>query len=241
MSQLFAWNFDEASGQVIDYSGNNRNLTLSGTTTRTTAGSGHGGGSSKGLFMTSTSESFTGGISIPTQPVLRSIACWVKDTSAPIDGRALEWYDSGGDVSIFRFGFRSQWHFQVTNASTFGRVTINRPTDNLYHHLAGTYDGSTIRLYLDAVLQPTTSFAGPILTNANTFNVLKTTGSGITIDDAVGYDHVLSQSEVTTLFNNPIGPTGANLYFSNGAQATGVYEMTAGGVLVQRNNLITIK
>lgn len=238
MTELLSYNFDEASGQILDYSGNNRHLTLSGTTARTSSGGGH---TAKGLAMSSTSESFTGGISVPTQPLVRTMMLWVKDTSAPSDGRALEWYDSLSDTSIFRFGFRSQWHVQVSNASTFGRVTINRPTDNIFHHLAATYDGTTIKLYLDGTLQPTTAFAGPILTNANTFRTLYQTGSGITIDDARAYDTVLTSTEINTLMNTPVGATPPNVYFSSGAQASGIYEMTTGGILVQRNNLITIK
>lgn len=204
MTKLLEWSFDEASGVVVDHSGNGRDLTLSGTTARVT---GHTG---SGIGMTSTSESFTGGLSVPTQPLVRTIMCWVKDTSAPTDGRALEWYDSTTDTSIFRFGFRAQWHVQVTNASTFGRVTINRPTDNLWHHLAATYDGTTIRLYLDGVLQPTTAFAGPILLTANSFRTLYRSGSGIAIDDCRAYDTALSESEIQTLMATPAGPAPAD-------------------------------
>ena len=185
---LGAWTYDD----LLDHSGNGRNLTLSGSTVQTADGAGHTG---KGLVMNSTTESFTGGLGVPTQPVMRTMMFWLKDSAAPSDGRALEWYDSVGDNSIFRFGLRAQWHAQVVNASTFGRVTIDRQP-GAFHHIAATYDDANIRLYVDGTLAGTTPFAGPMLTTANSFRMLYRTGSGIIIDDARIFDGALTVEEI---------------------------------------------
>lgn len=196
---ILAWNFDEDSGPVLDRTGNGHDLTLSGTVTRT---AGHTG---QGLVMSSLSEAFTGGLGVPAQPEARTVALWVQDSSAASDGRVLEWYRADGDVSIFRLAFRAtEWHVQVWNASTYGRATITRPTDHAPHHVAATYDGVLICLYLDGVLAASAPFAGPIRTDATSFRTLYNTGAGIVVDDARVYAEALSGDAVASLMGVPV-------------------------------------
>jgi hypothetical protein len=188
---LGAWSYED----LLDHSGNGRTITLSGATAQTAPGGGHTG---KGLNMNSTAESFTGGLTVPTQPLQRTMMFWLMDTAAPTDGRVLEWYDSVGDNSIFRFGCRAQWHAQVVNAAeAFARVTVNRQ-NAVWRHITMTYDGSNIRLYIDGVepAESPVALAGPIMTAADSFRMLYRTGAGIVIDDARIFDGALTGAEI---------------------------------------------
>lgn len=65
--------------------------------------------------------------------------------------------------------YESEWggaqlHFGLSAGGT--RVVINSPLNpisaNTWYHIAGTYDGSEIRLYLNGVLQASAPLSGPI-------------------------------------------------------------------------------
>src|SRR5206468_219912 len=47
------------------------------------------------------------------------------------------------------------------SASTVAYVEANYPDDGAFHHVAGTYDQSFLRLYLDGDLAGTTGLTGP--------------------------------------------------------------------------------
>jgi tetratricopeptide (TPR) repeat protein len=86
-----------------------------------------------------------------------------------------------------------------------GKVDVN---DGRWHHLAGTYDGTAIRLYVDGKLDATTEASGSI--NVNTFRVLigendKTRREGQDrafeglLDDVRIHNYALSEAEIEAL------------------------------------------
>jgi hypothetical protein len=96
--------------------------------------------------------------------------------------------------------------------------------NNVWHHLAGTYDGSELKLYVDGALEATTAHIGSIATTTYNLNIGRNTQypdrlyNGL-IDDVRIYDRALSQAEIVTIkgggdvteFYHPIvSPT--NLY-----------------------------
>jgi len=89
------------------------------------------------------------------------------------------------------------------------RVT-HYPVDNsfngVWHHLAGTYDGSNLKLYIDGKLEVTTAHAGSIASSAANLNIATNSEeSGRfyngAIDDLRIYNYALSEGEITALYN----------------------------------------
>lgn len=191
-----AWNFNEASGAVIDLTGNGHGFTMVGTTVRsadvTADGTGYTG---KGLTQTS-AGSTDAGPAIFGQTANRTLECWIKSTAQVTDGRAFEHVAPDAN-STWEFLFRDAvWHLQAWNASTFGRASFARPADSAWHFLTGTYDGTNLKVYLDAVLKTTTALAGPLRTDATVFNVLHSTGSATIFRHVRMYGVALTQAEI---------------------------------------------
>lgn len=233
---LAAWNFDEASGGVLDLSGNSRGFSLTGTSAR--SASGH---TSKALTQSS-AEIQDGPSLTGLQTPNRTIMAWVYQTAA-VTGWVLEFHissiSSGGWGILF---LSNQYHIQARHDTTSTtRASAAEPSKNAWHHVAGTYDGANVKLYLDGTLAATTALATGIYTGADIFRVFDASGPQTLIDDVRLYDEALDATAISSLMNTPVTgvpSSGTNVYFSNGAQASGVYEMTTGGILVQRNSII---
>jgi hypothetical protein len=195
---LAAYNFDEASGAVIDVTGNAHDITLTGTSTRDPVGH-----TSKGLKQTTSETSTT--LTPFGQTANRTIMAWIKSAAAVADGRFFEFVDTTPE-STWEFLFRdTAWHLQAWNASTFGRATTTRPTDGLWHHFAGTYDGTNLRLYKDGVLAATTALTAPLRTTATVINVMNATSTDMVFDDVRLYDAALDITTINTLMGTPVG------------------------------------
>lgn len=196
-----AWNFDEASGAtVLDRSGNGRDLTISGIGVRTASGNGH---TDRGLTATGGGQlvgpSLTG-----LQTAQRTIECWVKNTSTVI-GHIVEFYVGGIDSSAWSILFLSgQIHIQARNGSGFVRASGAWTPSTTWHHIAGTYDGTNVRLYIDGVLTATTALSPPLRTDATEFRVLDNSDSATAIDDVRLYTVALTQAEIAADMATPV-------------------------------------
>lgn len=199
MTLLAAYNFDEASGAVVDVTGNAHGFTPVGNTARTASGAGH---TDKGLNQTTSSTD--AGPAVFGLTANRTMMMWIKSTASVTDGRIFETVAVSDANSIWEFLFRdTAWHLQAWNATTFARATTTRPTDSAWHHLAGTYDGTNLRLYLDATLVATTALTAPLRTDGTSVNVFHTCPTTI-IDDARFYDVTLTQAQISTLMGTPV-------------------------------------
>ena len=96
-------------------------------------------------------------------------------------------------------------YMRVGNSSTLDEVRSNTVLPlNTFSHVVGTYDGTTLKIYVNGVLENSRiSSNGPMLVNniplrigANNFN-----GFVGIIDEATVYNRALSDSEVNALFN----------------------------------------
>lgn len=107
-------------------------------------------------------------------------------------------FDNSADQKI-RFGIRQRdTNYEAISDSA---VTIDSPT-----HVVGTYDGSTVRLYLNGTLQSTTSsFSDAIVNNENDFVIGAAESGGSAydgiIDELLVYNRTLSESEVMMIFH----------------------------------------
>ncbi len=236
MTLLSELNFDEASGAIIDYSGLSHGFTPSGNVARTAAAGGH---TDKGLTMSGTGVG--AGPTIFGQTTARTMMMWAQMPADFTGWFGGEYHRNTGDTGMWgglclsgSIGFRAK---SAADATAFASMT--RPADGLWHHYAGTFDGTSTRLYYGGVLQGSAVSLGTTIGTAdslNTFNI--SSGTTPIIDDFRIFDTALTQAEIASWMNIPAGTSAATkIYFSTGAQASGVYEKTAGG-LVQRNSFI---
>lgn len=196
---LAAYNFDEASGPVIDVASGLYGFSLDGTSTARVAG------------HTNTGLRSTGAVSATLPDVgrtaNRTIMAWLQFsgivTSWPIQFNVAS-IDSGGWGILY---LAPNIVIQARNTSTFVRASVAWPADGQPHHVAGTYDGSAVRLYLDGVLQgaPVT-LTGPLRTDTDPPKLWAGTGSMASgyMDDLRIYDAVLGAGEIATAMATPV-------------------------------------
>jgi hypothetical protein len=90
---------------------------------------------------------------------------------------------------------------RATSASTNSVV----PVDGQYHHVAGTYDGSFMRVYIDGQLVGETPYSGPIVPTHSPAVIshhggMCTERSAAAIDELEFYDRALSPEEIQEIF-----------------------------------------
>jgi hypothetical protein len=138
-----------------------------------------------------------------------TVSAWVDINTVPRDWTAIV---TKGD-SAWRLSTawsEKRFHFGVAGppdyASVSGATTV---ASGEWHHVCGTFDGSTIRIYLDGVEDGNTPYSGPITTNdSNVFiggnaefpDEGYRSWDGL-IDDVRIYNRPLTAAEVQDLFN----------------------------------------
>jgi len=207
MSLLAALNFDEASGAVLDVTGNGHGFNLDASLTRQTGKTGNG----TALRHESTAAN-SPGPAIFGQTALRTIVVDVKRTSNSVDGWICEMKNTTADTGVWGFLFSgSNVQARAKNSSNTAFVaSFAQPTVNVWYQLAMTYDGTNIRLYFDGVLKATTAFAGPIWTSATTFPMMDTVGSETLIDNVRIYDEALDATALLALKDVPVSGATVN-------------------------------
>jgi len=130
----------------------------------------------------------------------------VKDS---VDGYEITLATGSGSPSPNKVFFRLN---DATSGNTYRIAsTTNYPTDgNTWIHVAGTYDGATMRIYYNGVLE--NSVAGPaaILTNNEPLRVGQNDSGRFfrgTMDDVRVYNRALSGDEIVELAALPPTPT----------------------------------
>lgn len=126
-------------------------------------------------FNGSTSE-----ITIPDAAALKptgtfSIAAWIKTSklnsntifqsfsSAPVAGFYFSVGNTNGKVGLVvgnNTGSTANVNYKTADSTT----SVN---DNIWHHVAGVYNGTDIRIYVDGVLETTVAWAGGVAYGAS--------------------------------------------------------------------------
>lgn len=203
--QLAAYSFDAAHGTattVTDQSGNGRDFSIAGTATERVAGRTAEGLRSNGLGAT------------PSLPAVgltaqRTVMAWVRNDD-PVASWAIQHYvpsiDSGAWGILF---LPPNVHIQARSATTLARASASW-SGGLTRHVAGTFDGSAVRLYLDGTLAGESPLAGPLRTDTDPAALFVGMGglSGY-IDDLRLFDEALSQSDVITFRDTPVRASSA--------------------------------
>lgn len=201
---LAAYSFDESGNTVVDYSGNGNNFSIAGTASvRATAGHTNGG-------LTSDTTGAPAGAVLPDigRTANRTIMLWERN----IDNFLADHWPiifntpslGSGAWGILRLS--GNICIQARNAATFVRAQVTQPADDAWHHIAGTYDGATVRLWIDGVNVASAALTGPIRTDTNPPQLYGLPGSPQTypIDDLRIYDEALDAAAIIMAMNTPV-------------------------------------
>jgi opacity protein-like surface antigen len=199
-----------ADNSSIDSSGHGHDGTLFNGATYATGQLGQ-------AFSFDGTDDYLAGPVIPEiNPNSFSIALWVK--AVPESGlRLLADSSHGGNRggSFNWDGFALQLNgggaadFAFGNGSTFPHVTSTTVVaDNTFHHLAATFDGSLMSIYVDGALDNTASFSGTPTVSGRPFRLgnhdqLTSRALNGLLDDVRLYDEVLTAGQVNGLANVP--------------------------------------
>ena len=142
---------------------------------------GHRGGAFR---FTATRDAFTSPVSALTQTPTVTAAAWVRSASVLPTVKTLLSHGASGSCSHASYAIytggsldTSGLRFYIWNGSAAitSPVASNAIWDGAWHHVAGTYDGATVRLYVDgAQVGSGTPASGPItygLLGSNRFTI----------------------------------------------------------------------
>ncbi len=194
-------------GNAIDISGNNNNGTIGASSKISVGKVGQ-------AFQTTTISGVA--VSVPDSPTLDftnayTIEMWVSPSQPGIGGSSF--FACKGNCGAFDsqsysfvFGANRQAVLRAGNSSTFDSLgsTALLPL-NTFSHLVGTYDGSTMRIYIDGVLDSSkVTTIGTLVNSSQPFIIGGSTGSGgaeAIYDEVSLYNRALTDAEITSIFN----------------------------------------
>ena len=202
--------FDEGAGTTTtDTSGRGHHGTLSNATWTPSGRFGAGvnfNGSSSWVTLTSTTAlNLTTGM---------TLSAWVRPTSITSDFRTVILKENNGGLSYALYATdgasRPPAGYINTGGSDLAAVAPATLALNTWTHLAMTYDGASIRLYVNGALVSTRAAAGSI---AGTGGAVRIGGNSVwgeyfsgTIDEVRIYSRALSAADVQADMTRAINP-----------------------------------
>ena len=200
-----AYAFDEGSGTTVtDLSGNGNNGTVANTTWAATGKYG------KALNFNGTSALVT----VPNAASLQlstamTLEAWVNPSTVSSAWRDVIYK---GDDNYYLEGTSSNGGAPALGG-TFGGANANiygtALTANVWTHLAATYDGATLRLYVNGVQASSLARTGAIATSSNPLQIGGDSLYGQyfrgLIDEVRIYNRALSVAEIQADMNTPLG------------------------------------
>ncbi len=202
-----AYSFNEGTGtSVADASGNGHTGVISGATWST-----------QGKFGNALSfDGVNDWITVSATSLLNltsamTLEAWVFPTTT--GGVRDVLVKEGSNVDVYNLYARSGGRPEV-NVLVGGSNRVARGTAalaaNVWSHVAGTYDGTTLRLFINGVQRASVAVSGPIATSTGP---LRIGGNSIwgeffqgRIDEIRIYNRALSQAEIQTDMNTPVAP-----------------------------------
>jgi hypothetical protein len=204
-----AYSFNEGSGTTLtDLSGNNNNGTISGATWTTAGKYGNA------LVFNGTNAR----VSIPSSASLNvttamTLQAWIMPTATQSGWRTIMQRQAD---AYFLNASNSNGPLLPSGGGTFSGTTafVSGTTANpvsAWTHVALTYDGSTLRLYVNGTQAASQARTGTIQTTTNPLWIGGNNPYGEyfqgRIDEVRVYNRALTQAEIQTDMNTPIGNT----------------------------------
>jgi 1,4-alpha-glucan branching enzyme len=204
---LAYWTFDEGSGSLAyDSSGN-------GNTGSVFFGSNGGAWTSSGLvngaiFFDADGTQVTVSNSSSLNPVNGiTIAAWVNDASGGWYNTPRILQKSTNQYALFVNTSGSSIEFFVAGVSN-GTITVSPPSSGAWHHLAGTYDGSSLlSFYIDGQLATQQVASGGMPITTDPLAIGNKPGGSLSsqfygnIDDVRIYGSALAPAQIAQLYN----------------------------------------
>jgi hypothetical protein len=161
------WLINEGTGStVFDLSGNNLNGTSSGSYSRGASkfGSGWIGNGGTNQIQVLSSQS-SGGV---LNPKAVTVLAWVKTNTGSTDQDIASLWKVGdtANQSYLLWIDQPVWEFIIrTSGGTYAANSSSNVAANEFVQVAGTYDGQTVRLYINGIeVGSNTSASGDLLT-----------------------------------------------------------------------------
>ncbi len=133
-----------------------------------------------------------------------TLSVWVK-TDDSGNGEFNPYITKGDQTYGIKHDDSDNIQFVIYDEAFFTAIyPVDSSFNGVWHHLAGTYDGSQLKLYIDGVLRGSNIHTGSIATNTLHLDIGRNNEytnrfyDG-TIDDARIYDKALSQAEIAFL------------------------------------------
>lgn len=158
--------YNEASGSsAADSSSNGHTATLYGGATWVTGQTGNAvnldGANDYGLVTTSDLNQITGAVTISAWIYLPApTPDWAPVVSRQIGSTGDEYYFLGVVGTSVRF-------YVTTSAGTSNYTVGPTITTGTWHHIVGTYDGASVKLYVDSALSFSVSHTGTFASDTN--------------------------------------------------------------------------
>jgi len=73
------------------------------------------------------------------------------------------------DKWLFRENNKGDYDFFIANSSSGGNITVSgsKISDDILHHIAGTYNGTDLKLYIEGVLEVSSTFSSAIFSSSS--------------------------------------------------------------------------
>lgn len=203
------WSFNEGTDtQATDFSGNGNHGTL-GT---------NGGGipiwtnGKRGRALTF--DGATNYVSVPSSPSLNptsqiTISAWVRANSWGGGRRIVEKGDSGNQYRLFDNGGTLSFYLSGVTELDAGPV----PSTVVWHHIVGTYNGSTSSVYVDGVLLGSES-PGQVVIPASSDNLYIGTRAACSISASNCFDGLIDEVRI---YNRGLSATEVARLYQSGA------------------------
>jgi hypothetical protein len=196
------WKLDETEGAIAhDSAGDNDGILYGGTTWQPTGGFIDGALEFDGVddYVDCGNDA-----SLDITDEI-TVAAWVKTNDA--NNGEHNPYVTKGDYSyaLKHFGLNSIEFFIYDNAWwQVVQFPVDSSFNDVWHHIAGTYDGSELKLYLNGRLQSTTLHIGHIASSSDNVNMARNSEATFRfydglLDDVRIYNCALSPDEIIQL------------------------------------------
>src|SRR5205809_1687899 len=203
-----AYSFDEGTGTTVaDASGNNHTGTVSGATWTTAGRYGSAlvfnGTTAKVTVLNAASFGLTTGM---------TLEAWVYPTAVPTGWRAV--IDKTVDGYYLMASSSPNDRPAVGGTWTAGNQNLAAPSGlavNTWTHLAATFDGAMVRLYVNGVQVTSQAQATPLRTTTGTLQIGADSYAGENfvgrIDEVRIYNRALTAAEIQADIVTPVGGT----------------------------------
>lgn len=243
------YRLDESSGTTAyDISGYLYNATTHGSPTQGVAGA-LSGDTDTCYTLAAASSQFvncpTSGL--PTANAAISVACWMKFAANPASIQALvSWGATGGGThNVFQLNLQTSGKVAIDNGVGTGVVLSTLAlTTATWHFVVGTWDGTTMTLYVDGASQGTaTPGAQTIPASSTVFNIGANSASASApgnfysgqVDEVCAWSIKLSSTQVSAIYT--AGHTGATGTLANTMVAGAGAQWSFGSPVWQNYNI----